>query len=210
LSGEEISYRGRVFSVDRVRLDYRPPRADLPIFMAAVGERSLALCGEIADGLLVSNMLPPGYTARAAASVHRAAAAANRTPPEIVQYVPCVARPDHNEARRIVKRPLARMLSAFWAPGEERPVRRNLMVGASGIPQAEFAAAIVRLRGGEAAEQVLDDRFVDAFAIAGTAEDCLTQAVIYRRAGVDELALNFALAPTPLVTSNISAGETGS
>jgi alkanesulfonate monooxygenase SsuD/methylene tetrahydromethanopterin reductase-like flavin-dependent oxidoreductase (luciferase family) len=60
LSGEEISYRGRVFSVDRVRLDYRPPRADLPIFMAAVGERSLALCGEIADGLLVSNMLPPG------------------------------------------------------------------------------------------------------------------------------------------------------
>jgi 5,10-methylenetetrahydromethanopterin reductase len=83
------------------------------------------------------------------------------------------------------------MLSAFWALGEERPVRRNVMVGASGIPQAEFAAAIVRLRDGEAAEQVLDDRFVDAFAIAGTAEDCLTQAVIYRRAGVDKLALNF-------------------
>jgi 5,10-methylenetetrahydromethanopterin reductase len=42
LSGEEISYRGRVFSVDRVRLDYRPPRADLPIFMAAASVASLS------------------------------------------------------------------------------------------------------------------------------------------------------------------------
>jgi hypothetical protein len=49
-----------------------------------------------------------------------------------------------------------------------------------------------RLRGGETVEAVLDDRFIDAFAIAGTAEDCLARAANYRTAGVDELALTFA------------------
>ena len=33
---------------------------------------------------------------------------------------------------------------------------------------------------------------IDAFAIAGTAEDCLAAGTGYRCAGVDELALTFA------------------
>jgi 5,10-methylenetetrahydromethanopterin reductase len=191
LRGEEVTYHGRMFAVDRVRLDHRPPRPDLPIFMAAVGERSLAVCGEIADGLIVSNMLPSGYTARAAAIVREAAAAAGRPAPGVVQYVPCVARPDRDQARRIVKPPLARMLTAFWALGENRPDRREIMVRSSGVPRAEFATAIARLARGEAADGVLDDRFVDAFAIAGAADDCLAQAATYQQAGVGELALNF-------------------
>jgi hypothetical protein len=44
--------------------------------MAAVGERSLALCGEITDGLIASNMLPSGYAAQAAAIFRETAAAA--------------------------------------------------------------------------------------------------------------------------------------
>jgi alkanesulfonate monooxygenase SsuD/methylene tetrahydromethanopterin reductase-like flavin-dependent oxidoreductase (luciferase family) len=108
LRGEEVTYRGRVFAVERVRLDYRPPRPNLAIFMAAVGERSLALCGEITDGLIVSNMLPSGYAVQVAAIVRETAAAAGRPVPEIVQCVPCVARPDRDETRRIVKPPHAR------------------------------------------------------------------------------------------------------
>jgi 5,10-methylenetetrahydromethanopterin reductase len=196
LRGEEVTYRGRVFSIDRVRLDFRPPRAELPIFMAAVGDRSLELCGEIADGLIVSNMLPSGYTLRAAAILREAARAAGRGAPEIVQYVPCVAGPDRAAARQLVKPRLAGMLIAFWSLGEERPARRASMVRASGVAAAEFAAIVARLHGGEAANEVLDDRFVDAFALAGTAADCLEQAAAYRKAGVDELALNF-VGPDP-------------
>src|SRR5580700_3396169 len=64
LAGDAVSYRGRVFSVDG----------------------SLALCGEIADGLIVSNLCPPGYTERAVGIVERAAAQADRPSPRIVQY----------------------------------------------------------------------------------------------------------------------------
>jgi 5,10-methylenetetrahydromethanopterin reductase len=190
LAGEEVSYQGRVFSVDRVRLGFRAPRPDLPICMAAVGERSLRAAGEIADGVIVSNLLPRGYTARAAEIMRAAAAAAHRPMPAIVQYVPCAIAAEREEARRLVKPPLARALKMFWELGAERPLRRALMAEATGIAQADFTRAIARLSDGAPAEQVVGEDFVDAFAVAGTAADGLRQAVAYREAGVDELALN--------------------
>jgi hypothetical protein len=69
---------------------------------------------------------------------------------------------------------------------------RETIVRTSGIAKPEMIAALAGLRRGEPAEKVLDDRFVDAFAIAGSAEDCLDQAARYRRAGASELALTFA------------------
>jgi 5,10-methylenetetrahydromethanopterin reductase len=190
LRGGEVSCQGRVFMVDRVRLGYLPPRPELPIYMAAVGERSLRAAGEIADGVILSNMLTPGYSQRAASIVGAGAAAAHRPSPPIVQYVPCAVDRDRDEARRRIKPPLARALIGFWQLGEERPARRELMVEPSGIPQADFARTIARLRNGEPAEQVIGEDLVDAFAIAGTPEECLAQAALYRKARVDELALH--------------------
>ena len=45
LRGEEVSYTGTVFNVQRVKLDYRA-RADIPIFMAARGPNAVKACGE--------------------------------------------------------------------------------------------------------------------------------------------------------------------
>ncbi len=69
---------------------------------------------------------------------------------------------------------------------------RETILAQSGIPRAEFVAALDRLRRGDPPQRVLDDRFIDAFAIAGTAEECLARAALYRRARVTELVLTFA------------------
>ena len=191
LRGEELTYSGRVFSTAGIKLGYAP-RPALPIYMAAMGERSLALCGQLADGLVVSNLCPPAFTEYAAAIARTAAASAGKPDPEIVQYVPCVPRPERGEARREIKLAIGEMLGAFWPARGTWPAAREAIVQRSGIPRAEFAATLARLRAGEAAPEVLDDRFVDAFAIAGTAEDCLARAADYRRAGASELALTFA------------------
>ncbi len=191
LRGEELTYRGRVFSVDRVALGFRPPRPDMPIYLASMGDRSLDLCGRLADGLIVSNMCPPGYTERATGIVQGSAAEAGRAPLAVVQYVLCVVRRDREEARNIAKAAIGAMLTAFW-PAGEWPALRETIVRHSGIAKPEVAAALVRLRRGEPADSILDDRFIEAFAIAGTAEDCLAQAARYGRAGVAELVLTFA------------------
>jgi 5,10-methylenetetrahydromethanopterin reductase len=192
LSGDMVTYRAKVFCVEDVKLGFRPQRRDLPVFMAGAGDRALRTCGEIADGLIVSNLTPPNSTERMAPILAEAAARAGRTMPRIVQYVPCVARPDRDAARRAAKSAIGEMLIDFWPAGDDWPPARQALAAESGIGRHDLGAALARLRRGDDAASALDERFVEAFAIAGTAADCLHQAARYRKAGVDELALSFA------------------
>jgi 5,10-methylenetetrahydromethanopterin reductase len=192
LEGEEVNYTGRVFSAHKVKLEYPARRPDMPLLMAARGEQALALCGKIADGLMISNMCPPEFSRHAVEVVRNSAREAGRPPPaEVVQYVPCAARPDRVEAHDLAKATIGEMLPGFWSLGQRVPAARSALLQAGELSEADFAAAVGRLRAGERPEQALDDRFVATFAIAGTAEDCLAQARAYGEAGVSELVLTF-------------------
>ncbi len=192
LRGEEVSFAGEVFKIDRVKLDYAP-RRDIAIFMAGRGDRSLAFCGERADGLLVSNMCTAAFVARSAALMHEAAARAGRAGPlGVVRYMPCCVQEDRAEAIAAAKRAVGEMLPAYWRLGQRLEGAKQALTMESGIGEAEFAAAVERLRSGEDAVAVLDARFVAAFAIAGTAADCAAQIAACGEAGVTELALTFS------------------
>jgi 5,10-methylenetetrahydromethanopterin reductase len=192
LRHETVTYRGAAFSANRVALEFAAPRPDMPIHLAAMGDRSLALCGRLADGLIVSNLCPLAYTARAVAIVRESAAAVGRESFDIVQYLPCATRPDGAEAREIAKEAVGTMLIALWPTGNDWPAQRETIVRLSGIARSEMVGALDRLRRGEPAGRVLDDRFISAFALAGTAEQVIAQAAQYHRAGAYELALSFA------------------
>jgi 5,10-methylenetetrahydromethanopterin reductase len=198
LHGEEVTYRGRVFSADHISLGFPALRPRMPIYMAAMGDRSLDLCGRIADGLIVSNMCPPSYTARAVEIVGNSAAETGRPALEAVQYVPCVIRPDQEEARNALKSAIGSMLTTFWPTNGDWPLLRDTIIHHSGIPKSEVITALNRLRLGEPAADVLDNRYVDTFGIAGTTSDFLNQVQRYRAAGVTELVLTFA-GPQPEV-----------
>ena len=197
LAGEEVTYAGRMFSVQKVKLEYKALRPDLPLLMAARGEQALALCGKIADGLMISNMCPPDFTRHAVDIIRNAAREAGRQPPDqVVQYVPCAVRPDRAEAHRLAKETIGEMLPGFWSLAQRVPAAKSALLRAGELSQADFAAAVDRLRRGETPADVLDERFIDAFAIAGTAEDCLAQARRYRAAGATEVVLTF-VGPQP-------------
>jgi 5,10-methylenetetrahydromethanopterin reductase len=192
LRGEEVNFTGTAFNVQRVKLDYRP-RGDIPIFMAARGENAVKACGEIADGMIVSNMCSAGFVAAAVQSMHAAAHAAGRaTVPGVVQYMPCVPRPDRNEARRGAKKSVADMLPTYWALAQRLPAANAALLTGTGLTAAEIGAAVDRLKSGETADVVLDDRYAEAFTIFGNAEDCRALAAAYAAAGVTELALTFS------------------
>src|SRR5262245_12303662 len=193
LKGEEVDYAGVVFSARKVKLDFPALRPDMPLLMAARGEQALALCGRIADGLIISNMCPAEFTQAAVLAVREAARQAQRpVPAEVVQYVPCAVRLDRAEAFGLAKAALGEMLASFWSLGERVPAAKAALLRAQALSESDFAAAVGRLRAGERAADALDDRFVEAFAIAGTAEDALAQARRYAQAGASELVLTFA------------------
>lgn len=192
MRGETVTHQGTVFSASNAKLEFEPPRPDMPILMAATGDQALRLCGRIADGLMISNMSPPGYTVRALGLLAEGAAKAQRPPPAtVVQYVPCVVRHDRDQARTVVKGTVGGMLTAYWDFSERTPAVRQAMVGQSGISQADVVAAIDRIHAGENPADVLDDRFVDAYSIAGNADDCLAMISKYGAIGVTELVLTF-------------------
>jgi 5,10-methylenetetrahydromethanopterin reductase len=193
LAGYEVSYAGRAFSANGAKLEFQPRRRDLPLYMAARGEQALALAGKIADGLMISNMCPPEFTRWAVEVMHAGARAAQRPPSaDVVQYVPCIARRMRREAIGLAKEILAGMLPSFWSLAQRVPAAKAALLRAPDLSEAELDAAVVQLRAGRLPAETLDERFVAAFAIAGTADDCLEQAKRYRAAGASELALTFA------------------
>jgi 5,10-methylenetetrahydromethanopterin reductase len=182
LAGETVTYKGRVFAVEEVKLASKPGRPDLPILMAARGPKALALAAEVADGLMVSNMCPPGF-ATWAASIAR--------PARLVQYAPCVVAADRATAMAAIKPVLADLLKTFWTLGLRVPAAKASLVDHSGIPEADFAAAVA------SPATALDERFVDAFAVSGTIDDCRARIAAYGAAGVTDLVLTF-VGPDPV------------
>jgi 5,10-methylenetetrahydromethanopterin reductase len=190
LRGLEVTYSGEIFSADGVRLEFPLARAEMPILMAAVGDRALRLCGELADGLMVSNMCPPAFTRRAVGIAERAAVEVGRPrPAEVIQYAPCAIRDDGDEARRLAKGAVGAMLSAFWRGGRAPAATQSALRDYSGVDAAEFARMMERLSRGEPGAEVLDDRFLAGYAVAGTPDECLEGLRAYQDAGVTELGV---------------------
>ncbi|MGB6535273.1 MAG: LLM class flavin-dependent oxidoreductase [Xanthobacteraceae bacterium] len=191
LRGERVSYAGKAFSARDVKLDFTP-RPDIPILLAGRGEMTMKLCGEAADGLILSNMCSVGFAGGAVGAVtasrHRAGIGGA---PRVVQYMPCAVRHDRAAAIAAGARAVGAMLPGFWALSQRVVSAKEALLQGTGIGEPEFAAAAQRIKSGEDAARVLDERFVAAFALAGLPDECLAGAVNYAKAGVTELALTF-------------------
>src|SRR5690606_15045179 len=83
-------------------------------------------------------------------------------------------------------------LVRYWNLKERTPIVGEAMMRDSGIPESDFAAAVARLSSGEAPADVLEDRFLSLYGIAGTPDDCLAVLSRFTYVGVTELVLTFA------------------
>jgi alkanesulfonate monooxygenase SsuD/methylene tetrahydromethanopterin reductase-like flavin-dependent oxidoreductase (luciferase family) len=64
LAGEEVSVSGRYVSLDAVKLDWPPARAPR-LLIGARGPKTVALAGEVADGVLLDSVTDPAVVRRA-------------------------------------------------------------------------------------------------------------------------------------------------
>ena len=191
LRGEEVDYAGAAFSARKVKLDY-VPRPDIPIYLAGRGDLTAKLAGDLADGLLVSNMCSIAFTARIAALMQDQRRVVGRPGTgAVVQYMPCSVHRDRGTAFAAGKRAVGAMLPGFWALGQRIESAKDALLAGGGISEADFSSMAARLAAGEKAEDVLDDAVASAFALIGTPDDCLRAAKRYAEAGVTELALTF-------------------
>ncbi len=52
LSGKKIDFQGKIFSLKNFSLLIKPPRTNIPIYLAAVNQKMVELCWKIADGVI--------------------------------------------------------------------------------------------------------------------------------------------------------------
>jgi 5,10-methylenetetrahydromethanopterin reductase len=100
LAGDTVTVAGSYVNLDGVALDW-PPAAAVPVLIGGRGPKTLALAGELADGLVLDAGTTPDIVRRAIA---QAAAAA---PQEIVVYLPCGAGPGSAERIQLQLPPYA-------------------------------------------------------------------------------------------------------
>src|SRR5713226_5730425 len=52
LAGQAVTFQGETISITGVKLELTPVRPHIPLYLGVTGARALALCGEIADGVM--------------------------------------------------------------------------------------------------------------------------------------------------------------
>ncbi|MCI0547178.1 MAG: LLM class flavin-dependent oxidoreductase [Candidatus Rokubacteria bacterium] len=173
-----VSHRGRIVSIERFDLWFRPLRPEIPIYLAALFGPMLEVCGEIAQGTLLTwSTLDAGR--RAAQHVARGAARAGRRPEEIeiASLLPCFVAGTRQEALDGL-RPAVAMYGGFFP-------RYNRLLAESGFPEAARAIKTAWDAGDrEGAARAVPDALVEAVGVAGTPTECRERVEAYRRAGL--------------------------
>ena len=173
-----VTHEGRVLRIERFDLWFRPLRAEIPIYVAGLFPTMLEICGEIAEGALLTwpTLDAPG---RAEAHVARGARRAGRDPRavDIASLIPCAVATSRREALEVL-RPGVAFYAGFFP-------RYNRLLAESGFPEAVRAIKAAWDRGDrDAATRAVPDELIDAVAIAGTPDDCRERLAAYRRAGL--------------------------
>jgi 5,10-methylenetetrahydromethanopterin reductase len=184
-SGEPVLQDATRFRLRGARMMFTPP-APIPLYLAPMKPQMLALAGKIADGVVLSAGLSPGFVRESLQHTAAGALAAGRDYGTLhaAGYISFAASPDGKRAVEEVRKKLAFLLRNRYIDDS---------IAHSGIPidQAAIIAAMAK-RDYEAAAKLVPDAAVEAFAVAGTVQECCDKLLEYHDAGLGELVLLLA------------------
>src|SRR5438093_3487370 len=163
--GERLSYNGRVFQTSNVRLNFQPPRPQVPSHLGVMGPKNLELAGEIADGLLLSVMSSPAYVRYALEQVRRGAARAGRSLEgfEVGVYLTVSISEDEHAAREAVKPFVATWIAL---------IGNHPMLTCTGLPPEEIRLFTETFARGEITTSRVTDWMIDTIVIAENPQRC--------------------------------------
>ena len=174
-----VSFQGETIHIENFDLWYTPRHRDIPLYLSAVFQKGIVLCGEVADGIILTRS-----TLRAAAQVrmHLAEGArkVGRTAAqiEVTTLLPASVG-DPRDAALAMLRPGIAFYCGFFP-------RYNRMMAAHGFATEAAAIAAAWARGDrETAERAVSDAMIDATSVSGTPDQCRARLEVYRQSGID-------------------------
>jgi probable F420-dependent oxidoreductase len=174
-----VRYRGETVQIDGFDLWFTPRRPVIPIYVSAVFPKMISLCGEIADGVILTRSTL-GTAALVREGLAAGATRAGREPGQITvtTLLPAAVGATRREALDTLRPGLA-FYAGFFP-------RYNRMMAEHGFAAEASAIAEAWSRGDrDAAERAVSDALIDATSIAGTPEQCRERIEAYRQSGID-------------------------
>ena len=181
LRGEQVTYSGEMFRLTDAALHFSPARSNPPIHLGVTGPKNLQMAGAIADGVILSTMSSPEYVRFAREQVRWGAERAGRTLDgfEVSAILPISISEDEKEAREAVK-PLLAVLLGIGAFAATSPILRCV-----DFPESLLRQFTERFMQGEIPVDLVNDRVIDSFAIAGSPAHCRKKMAEFVVAGVE-------------------------
>jgi 5,10-methylenetetrahydromethanopterin reductase len=174
-----VAYQGETVRIENFELWFQPRRREVPVYISAVFPKMVALCGEIADGVMLTRSTLK-TAAEVRAQIAAGARSAGRDPGDIViaSLLPTIVADSRAEALAALRPGLA-FYAGFFP-------RYNRLMAEHGFAAEAAAIAAAWARGDrEAAERAVSDPLIDATSIAGTPAQCRERIEAYRASGVD-------------------------
>jgi len=170
-----------------LKANVRPLRADLPVYLAAMGPRNVALAAEIADGWI------PFLFSPEQAELH-AIEAGRRAGFDIAPMVPVAIGPDAAECRERLRPLLALYAGGMGSAGANFYKELVTRYGYGEAAEA-IQAAFLQGRRTEAASLV-PDTMIDELCLVGPIERVRERLDVWRASGVTTLLAKVRDAPT--------------
>lgn len=198
LSGEPVCFQGREFALPVPHgeasvppLALPTPPSGMPVHLAGLGPKSVALAGELADGWIAIHC-PPSYMAAARPWLAQGARRSGRSLENFTTSVMviCSVEDDQDLAWDLARPTIAVYLGGMGSRTTnfyyQLAVRLGFGPNAAAVRQAYLAGDV-----GEAIAAV-GDELVDAMAVCGPPARVQARLAAYREAGVDSVIVGLA------------------
>lgn len=182
----DVPVQGGSFLGKPLKTIVHPLRPDLPIYLAAIGPKNVALAAEIADGWLPTFYAPAhGQVFTEALEEGLSRSGRDRKALDVAPFVPVVLGDDVQACRDMIKPALALYVGGMGARGRNfynDLIARYGYEGEARVIQDLFLEG----RKGEAAGAVPDD-LVDEVALVGPRERIADRLQLWKEADVDTI-----------------------
>lgn len=206
LRGEKLIYHGELFNLERgFKLRFTPLRANLPIYIAAMGPKNIVQTGEIADGAMPVYW-PAHKWEEMRAQLDEGARIAGRPAHSvaIAPYITSVILPDNaDEQQRSIAHFKAAAALAYYI--DKMGVYYAQMLTRHGFSSEVQVVIDAWKQGMKSAIEAVSPEMLDATSIVGTPKEVVAKLDQWATLGVDEPLLAMPGGSVDDATSELGA-----
>jgi len=177
LSGNQVNFQGKVFSLKNFSLLIKPPRQNIPIYLAAVNQKMVDLCWEIANGVIL-------YLRPITEMQNTIKKMQDKRQIDVAcQLITCMS----NDAEKAIER--AKKTLAFYV--SVGTIYREFLANNGFQNETKNIYEEYQKSGLKSNYELVPDSMLEQLAIYGTPADCIKKLKKFKDAGLDLPIIQF-------------------